>query len=779
MPRDIPIGNGQLLICFDQEYQLRDLYFPHVGEENHLAGNVCRFGAFVDGRLAWTHQGWQKQLKYLHETLVTSVTLTHPELRLQLVCNDAVDFHRPILVRRIVVRNQENRPRRVKLYCHHDIQVFGSKLGDTAYFDPRDRTMVHYRGPRWFAFFYWADGKPRIDEYATGTSGFRGAEGTWRDAEDGHLQGNPIAQGAVDSTIGVGLDVPGNSEREIYYVGLVGKSREDIQTQLKFLLERAPPEQVLERTASYWNLWVNGASINFGNLPGKVVDMFKRSLLVLRTQVDNDGAVIAANDSDIQQYSRDTYSYCWQRDGALVAHALDKAGFSDLARNFYSFCNRTITEGGYFLHKYNPDGTPASSWHPLVDVDGAYRLPIQEDETGLVLWALWRHYYRYRDLEFVRPLYLSMILPAGNFLAEHRGPHGLPRPSYDLWEERYGIHAFTVAATYAGLKAARNFALSFGDQKKADEYEKAYLGILESFCRNMYSKDLGRFVRKVWPMPDGSFDIDPIVDASLFGITQFHMLPADDPRIEATYRIVEERLWVKTKVGGLARYENDPYQRVSNDVKNVPGNPWFICTLWLADHYIQRARNLAQLKEALPIFEWVANHALSSGVLAEQVNPYTSEPISVSPLTWSHGTIVLSVMRYLEKLEELQSCPSCGQSIFRMVRTGRTQIKSQTWIEKHEVRTDAGPPPKPGELALTGSVVRDGRTAALAIDDKKCSGCGVCVSTCVPKIFEMVQGKSFLNLGRLADCTVCLDCEKRCPTGAIAITQKAAVAAVK
>ena len=50
-----------------------------------------------------------------------------------------------------------------------------------------------------------------------------------------------------------------------------------------------------------------------------------------------------------------------------------------------------------------------------------------------------------------------------------------------------------------------------------------------------------------------------------------------------------------------------------------PGNPWFICTLWLADYYIARAKTVAELKAALPIFEWTAAHALESGVLAEQV----------------------------------------------------------------------------------------------------------------------------------------------------------------
>ena len=32
MPRDIPVGNGSLLVNFDADYALRDLYWPHVGQ---------------------------------------------------------------------------------------------------------------------------------------------------------------------------------------------------------------------------------------------------------------------------------------------------------------------------------------------------------------------------------------------------------------------------------------------------------------------------------------------------------------------------------------------------------------------------------------------------------------------------------------------------------------------------------------------------------------------------------------------------------------------------
>jgi GH15 family glucan-1,4-alpha-glucosidase len=137
------------------------------------------------------------------------------------------------------------------------------------------------------------------------------------------------------------------------------------------------------------------------------------------------------------------------------------------------------------------------------------------------------------------------------------------------------------------------------------------------------------------------------VDASLIGLWYFCMFAPDDPKIVATMQTVRERLWVKTDVGGVARYENDYYHQVSQDVRNVPGNPWFICTLWLAQWHIATAKTEEDLQPALDILNWAAGHALPSGVMAEQVHPYTNAPLSVSPLTWSHATLVMAVREYV------------------------------------------------------------------------------------------------------------------------------------
>jgi GH15 family glucan-1,4-alpha-glucosidase len=163
------------------------------------------------------------------------------------------------------------------------------------------------------------------------------------------------------------------------------------------------------------------------------------------------------------------------------------------------------------------------------------------------------------------------------------------------------------------------------------------------------------------PGSEVAYERDSNIDSAMYAIFAYGLLPVTDERVEKTMRAIEKRLWVKTPVGGLARYEDDHYHRISGDIGAVPGNPWFICTLWLAEWRIAKATTPEQLREALPIFDWVANHALPSGVLAEQVCPHTNAPISVSPLTWSHATVVSTLMVYLRKLERMNVCPSCGQ----------------------------------------------------------------------------------------------------------------------
>ena len=45
-----------------------------------------------------------------------------------------------------------------------------------------------------------------------------------------------------------------------------------------------------------------------------------------------------------------------------------------------------------------------------------------------------------------------------------------------------------------------------------------------------------------------------------------YLFAPDDPAIVATMRAIEDQLWVKTSVGGVARYFDDYYHQVRHDV---------------------------------------------------------------------------------------------------------------------------------------------------------------------------------------------------------------------
>ncbi|HEV7129427.1 MAG TPA: glycoside hydrolase family 15 protein, partial [Ktedonobacterales bacterium] len=430
-----------------------------------------------------------------------------------------------------------------------------------------------------------------------------------------------------------------------------GETFDDVHT-LNALVARRGPQSLIDRTHNYWHLWItqNGEAEDLGDLPEPLQDLYKRSLLVLRTQIDHNGAIIASTDDDIWQWAHDSYNYVWPRDGALVASALSHSGYGEVTREFFQFCARVIKKQGYLLHKFTPTGALGSSWQPWINAQGQPELPIQEDETALVVYSLWQHYHHFHDVEFIRPLYRPLITAAGDFMVRFREPHTkLPASSWDLWEERQGIHAYTVAAVYAGLVAAANFASAFGEDDLARRYTTAATEIKAATRQHLWNEDQHRFVRRITVQADGTVNQDMTLDSAITGLYQFGMFDAASEEIRQTMNAIQARLAVKAPAGGYARYEADQYQKVSDDDANVPGNPWFICSCWIAEYVMARADTLEELHDAIPLLEWVRQRALPSGVLAEQINPYTNEPRSVSPLTWSHSEFVSAVRWYVGK----------------------------------------------------------------------------------------------------------------------------------
>ena len=652
MARSLSFGNGSMLVCIDQFAQVRDLYFPYVGLENHIGGHyVHKIGVWVENQFSWVSDGsWV--IKIDSDNAYTGIsTLYSQRLGVELSITDVLYNEKNVLMRKVKVQNKIDREREIKVFFNHQFEIYHSDNLDTAFYDPNTRAVIHYEGQRVFLMNASHGNSSGIDDYTVGIFQIEGKEGTYRDAEDGVLAKNPIEHGSVDSTVGMTMQIGAESVKTFHYWIAVGESIEEVKALNTFVLERSP-EEIMKSSRDYWYAWVTKNDWNFYGLGDTLIDLFKKSQFFLRSHVDKNGAIIASGDSDMLQGGRDTYAYMWPRDSAYVATTLDWIGDRHSARKFFELCNSLITPDGYLMHKYRADGSLGSSWHGWI-VNGRTELPIQEDETALILWALWEHWLVSKDLDFIESIYNSFIRKAAMFLSSHRDTYsGLPKPSYNLWEEKFGVHTYTAATVYAGLKAAANFAEILGKERSEHSFDRIAEEMRQAIVKHLYNPEDGSFYRSLIIDPEGMTVYDRTIDASsAYGLFLFGVLAPEDPLLMHAMQLTKEKLTVRTPVGGIARYVGDQYYRVGSD---VPGNPWFITTLWFTQYSIALAKNDHDLDQVRADLNWVQRNALLSGILSEQLNPYTKEQLSAAPLTWSHAEYIRTVIMYMRKLEELK-----------------------------------------------------------------------------------------------------------------------------
>jgi GH15 family glucan-1,4-alpha-glucosidase len=653
MARAHTIGNGNLLVGIDERGEVRDLYFPLIGHSNHISGAsgnfVHRVGVFSDGRLSWlSDHGWRFSFPQnaVNENRTVAV---NDGIGVALEFHDAVHNETNVFLRRVNVRNLFDRERALKLFFSQQFRISESRRGDTAFFDPRVGAIIHYKGHVVFLINAFLENE-RFTEYNIGLFGIEGKEGTFKDAEDGRLEKNPIEHGSVDSVLGLSFSVAGKESRVARYFVAASTNIPEVHALGDYVIKETV-DRLIESADDFWRAWISKDARDLSALPPVLRTLYERSLLIMRAHADNRGGIIASSDTDILHHGRDTYGYVWPRDAAMIAHAFDRAGYSDVARRYFSFIAKCVDPGGYLMHKYRSDGVLGSSWHPWLH-QGEPRLPIQEDETATTIFMLWHHYERARDLEFIESLYNSFIEPSAQFMCEYVEPlTGLPRASYDLWEENYSTSTYTAASVCGALLASSRFAMLLGKDGDARTYQAIAERMRGAILTHLYDPSLSMFVKNVTHEDDGQLIFDHRLDVSSFhGPIFFGVVDVDDDKVKAAAATVAKSLSVAGDSRGFIRYEGDAYYRMHD--ADSP-NPWVITTLWVAQYHILKARRLPDLKQPLEFLLWASSRASLSCMIPEQLHPHTRAHLSTAPLVWSHAEYVLAVDAYLQKLSEL------------------------------------------------------------------------------------------------------------------------------
>ncbi len=650
MAKSLTLANGSMLVGLDAHGQVRDLYYPYVGLENHVssAGGtfVHRVGVWVEGRFAWlSDPSWNVEVTSEEGTMSGTVKAVNDELCITLTLSDCVAHDENIFIREALLENRSLETRTVKLFFAQQFRIAEDRSGSTGFYDPRVPAVIHYKGRVNFLVNGHADGAGFTD-YSVGLFNMESRDGTYIDAEDGMLSKNPIEHGSVDSVIGFEFMMPPHTRKEVAYWILAGETIREVHA-LDANIQKKGHHSYVRATKTYWNAWLRRSkSREKETLHPELLRLYEESLLVVRAHMDKRGGIIASSDSDILNYGRDTYSYVWPRDSAFAARSLDSAGYPDLARSFFEFIGPLLESQGYLMHKYRSDGALGSSWHPWI-WNGKPALPIQEDETATILFTLAQHFTTARDADFIEALYPKLIAPMGYFLLRHIDhATNLPMESYDLWEENFGTSTYTSASVFGGLTAAAELAHRIGKTRDEGYFRAAAEKMRQAIGTRLFNKQKGRFLKYIRRTEEGFEESDVLDISGLHGLLHFNVFPVDDPRITAMYASVERELKVPGDVGGYMRYAEDRYYRISD--QDSP-NPWIVTTLWIARYHIKKARKLEDLEPALELLWWTRKRALSTYLLPEQMHPHTGVPLSATPLVWSHAEYILTVHAYLER----------------------------------------------------------------------------------------------------------------------------------
>lgn len=647
MARPIVLSNGRMHVGLNKFGLVHDFYYPYVGLENHSAGPHTRhrIGVWTDGIMSWLDQdaGWEFVRSYPHDALIGHITARNAALGVVLEFDDMVDCDSDVFMRNIHVVNMQNHPRKVRLFMHQAFVIGDSRSNtDTCQYLPENHAVLHYRGRRVFLVSAESN-RQEFDQYSIGLFDIEGREGTYRDADDGELAMSAVEHGRVDSTIRVSLAIGAqDSVRASYWIAAGTTLHQAMVNHRR--IQREGVHRHFEATHKWWQQWLKPALKVAARVPEDHRHEFIVSTMIIKSHCDSRGAVIASTDTNMLNYTRDAYAYCWPRDGAYAMWPLMRVGYQEEPLRFFDFCRRNLHPGGYLMHKYRADGALGSSWHPYLHSDGMVAPPIQEDETALVLFVFVQFYQLHPGSKLLYDYYADMVVPMANFLASYIDSEtGLPAASYDLWEQKFYITTYTTSVVYAALQAAAELADVSHDAASAVRWRQTAAAISEAAHTHLYDDEAGRLVKGLYH-DRHVLQRDTTPDVSTFFGVFMYGLFAPDSREFVTTREAMEREFQIDGSRGVPRFADDAYNRSAKEGSNA----WPVTTLWMAQYYFENGDS----ERATALLDWVRAHARPSGVMGEQIDQATDQIVSVAPLTWSHAEYISTILDFITEYKK-------------------------------------------------------------------------------------------------------------------------------
>lgn len=602
-------GNGKILGTIGSTGDITQIFWPEIDFPSHII--KTKVGIANNFSTSWlSSTGWKNEISYLPCSNVIQIISRKKGIRVKRNVFALAD--EDTIVIKVEVENKSSKSSNFKLEFYSDFSIMDCPRANAIYYDSTSQSMISYKRDYFFAL----GANANMDTYSC-----------IRADKHKELGLRMRAKSTAESTYAIG-DVagylcwnlgdvnPGDIGQASIFI-CCGNSLEEVQSKLeekKKLDNQKVLENNIEETISFLS------KTTIPKVDENRRKLFERSVLAIRLLCDRKGGILAAPEFDADFSFSRGYGYVYVRDGVYAAYALDCAAQHNLSRKFYEWLIKSLNPLGFLYPRYWTAG-----------LIGSHSDILQIDGTAIFLWGLKEHIAFTEDNDFLNGNWERVKL-AADYLSELVNENKLLAPSIDIWEERTGIHAYTTASVYAGLKAASEMALIVEDNDKQDIWSFTSDRLREGFNENFWDREEGTFARSLF---SDEYIKDCTADISLLGVSiPFQMIPPNNKKMLKTIAKLEKVL--KSETGGIFRFENDDY---------FGGNPWTLTTLWLAWYKLEIGRE----EEAEKLIDWCIRSKNNLDLLPEQIREKIWKKESAIPLTWSHALYIITTLKLEEK----------------------------------------------------------------------------------------------------------------------------------
>jgi GH15 family glucan-1,4-alpha-glucosidase len=392
----------------------------------------------------------------------------------------------------------------------------------------------------------------------------------------------------------------------------------------------ASPDRVaarIEETAEGWRSWEGDHDIYDG--PHR--DLVRMSSRVLKGLTYRPtGAIVAAPTTSLPEAVGGArnwdYRFCWIRDSSMTIEALYVGACPDEVEEFISFMTSSAggrAGEGSLQIMYGIGGEHDLSerelghlrgWRdsrPVRVGNGAWD-QVQLDVYGELLNSL--HLYR-EKLGDLHPEIQAFAADLADTAARR-----WREADSGIWEMRGELrhHLSSKVLCWTALDRAVKLAPQLGDYAKVTEWEAERDEIRAAILERGWSEQSRAFCQ--------TFDSDEL-DAAVLLMPILGFLPATDERMRSTIEAVAREL---TEDGLVLRYRTS--EGLNEDGLSGEEGTFVICTFWL----VSCLAKAGELDRAEELFDRLTGYANDLGLLAEEVDPRSSEQLGNFPQAFSH-----------------------------------------------------------------------------------------------------------------------------------------------